>query len=282
MNFIRFFIFLLLLAVLSACNNDKKKVSIIKEKDINLQMIESYNKGKVALEEGDVLYAAKMFNEAELLYPQSEWASKSAIMSAYAYYTQDYYDDAIYELDRFIKIYPLDENLAYAHYLLAMCYYENIIDEKKDLAPLLKAKKEFEFVVKKFPQTDFALDAEYKIDLIYDILAAKEIYVGLHYLKKEKWIAAINRFKKVVDDYETTNHIEEALFRLVEVHYKIGLVEEATKYASLLGYNYLSSRWYEESYRILNPKYVSKIKKMEKEEKRSEFFLIRKIKDLLN
>jgi len=282
MNFIRFFIFLLLLAVLSACNNDKKKVSIIKEKDINLQMIESYNKGKVALEEGDVLYAAKMFNEAELLYPQSEWASKSAIMSAYAYYTQDYYDDAIYELDRFIKIYPLDENLAYAHYLLAMCYYENIIDEKKDLAPLLKAKKEFEFVVKKFPQTDFALDAEYKIDLIYDILAAKEIYVGLHYLKKEKWIAAINRFKKVVDDYETTNHIEEALFRLVEVHYKIGLVEEAKKYASLLGYNYLSSRWYEESYRILNPKYVSKIKKMEKEEKRSKFFLIRKIKDLLN
>ena len=282
MNFIRFFIFLLLLAVLSACNNDKKKVSIIKEKDINLQMIESYNKGKVALEEGDVLYAAKMFNEAELLYPQSEWASKSAIMSAYAYYTQDYYDDAIYELDRFIKIYPLDENLAYAHYLLAMCYYENIIDEKKDLAPLLKAKKEFEFVVKKFPQTDFALDAEYKIDLIYDILAAKEIYVGLHYLKKEKWIAAINRFKKVVDDYETTNHIEEALFRLVEVHYKIGLVEEATKYASLLGYNYLSSRWYEESYRILNPKYVSKIKKMEKEEKRSKFFLIEKIKDLLN
>ncbi len=282
MNFIRFFIFLLLLAVLSACNNDKKKVSIIKEKDINLQMIESYNKGKVALEEGDVLYAAKMFNEAELLYPQSEWASKSAIMSAYAYYTQDYYDDAIYELDRFIKIYPLDENLAYAHYLLAMCYYENIIDEKKDLAPLLKAKKEFEFVVKKFPQTDFALDAEYKIDLIYDILAAKEIYVGLHYLKKEKWIAAINRFKKVVDDYETTNHIEEALFRLVEVHYKIGLVEEAKKYASLLGYNYLSSRWYEESYRILNPKYVSKIKKMEKEEKRSKFFLIQKIKDLLN
>ena len=282
MNFIRFFIFLLLLAVLSACNNDKKKVSIIKEKDINLQMIESYNKGKVALEEGDVLYAAKMFNEAELLYPQSEWASKSAIMSAYAYYTQDYYDDAIYELNRFIKIYPLDENLAYAHYLLAMCYYENIIDEKKDLAPLLKAKKEFEFVVKKFPQTDFALDAEYKIDLIYDILAAKEIYVGLHYLKKEKWIAAINRFKKVVDDYETTNHIEEALFRLVEVHYKIGLVEEAKKYASLLGYNYLSSRWYEESYRILNPKYVSKIKKMEKEEKRSKFFLIRKIIDLLN
>ena len=282
MNFIRFFIFLLLLAVLSACNNDKKKVSIIKEKDINLQMIESYNKGKVALEEGDVLYAAKMFNEAELLYPQSEWAPKSAIMSAYAYYTQDYYDDAIYELDRFIKIYPLNTNLAYAHYLLAMCYYENIIDEKKDLAPLLKAKKEFEIVVKKFPQTDFALDAEYKIDLILDILAAKEIYVGLHYLKKEKWIAAINRFKKVVDDYETTNHIEEALFRLVEVHYKIGLVEEAKKYASLLGYNYLSSRWYEESYRILNPKYFSKIKKMEKEEKRSKFFLIEKIKDLLN
>jgi outer membrane protein assembly factor BamD len=282
MNFIRFFIFLLLLAVLSACNNDKKKVSIIKEKDINLQMIESYNKGKVALEEGDVLYAAKMFNEAELLYPQSEWAPKSAIMSAYAYYTQDYYDDAIYELDRFIKIYPLNTNLAYAHYLLAMCYYENIIDEKKDLAPLLKAKKEFEIVVKKFPQTDFALDAEYKIDLILDILAAKEIYVGLHYLKKEKWIAAINRFKKVIDDYETTSHIEEALFRLVEVHYKIGLVEESEKYASLLGYNYLSSKWYEESYRILKPKYVSKIEKIEEEEKRSKYFLIQKIKDLLN
>tara|TARA_B100000700_G_C14998387_1_gene835070 strand:- start:1012 stop:1812 length:801 start_codon:yes stop_codon:yes gene_type:complete len=260
-----------------SCSSDKEKISIIQEDDIEEQMIESFSKGLESLEDGDVLFAAKSFNEAEMLYPQSKWAPISSIMAAYSYYSQDYYRDAIYELERFIKVYPNHKRLDYVHFLLAMCYYENIVDEKKDLEPLLKAKDKFEFIIIEYPDTDFALDARFKIDLILDILAAKEIYIGKHYIKKQKWIAAINRFKKVVDDYDTTIHVEEALFRLVEIHYKIGLEDEAKKYASILGYNYLSSEWYEESYRILNPKYKTR-REIDKEKERN--FIIRKIKSL--
>ena len=158
-----------------------------------------------------------------------------------------------------------------------MWYYENIVDERKDLEPLIRAKKKFEFVVKEFPDTDFALDAAFKIGLIEDIMAAKEMHIGRHYIKKEKWIAAINRFKTVVKDYETTIFVEEALHRLVEIHYKIGLTDEANKYASLLGYNYQSSQWYEESYRLFNKNYDLKIKD---QKKKSRNFIIRKFKSL--
>ena len=223
-----------------------------------------------------------MFMEAELLYPQSDWAPKSALMAGYAYYSQQYYSDAIFELDRYLKVYPTNPNQDYAHYLLALCYYETIVDEKKDLEPLRKAKQQFEFIIKEYPDSDFALDSKFKIDLVLDILAAKELYIGKHYLKEQKWIAAINRFKYVVENYETTAHVEEALFRLVEINYKLGLMEESNRYASVLGYNYQSSKWYNESYRILNPNYVSKIEKIEKEKKRSKNFLIRKFKSLFD
>ena len=271
---------LFLIIILVSCSGKKEIISTVEEKDITLQMIDAYEQGKKSLNEGDVLYAAKMFNEAELLYPQSEWAPKSSLMAAYAYYSQNYYDDAIFELQRFLKVYPLSPNQDYAQFLLAMCFYENIIDEKKDLRPLHQAQKRFEYIVKTYPDSDFALDAKYKIDLVLDILAAKEMYLGKHYIKKQKWIAAINRFKNVIDNYETTNHVEEALYRLVEVNYTLGLINESKKYASILGYNYLSSEWYEESYRILNPKYVSKIERIKKEKKRSGNFLTRKIKVL--
>jgi outer membrane protein assembly factor BamD len=267
--------------VLSSCGKEDQ-VSIITEQDVELQMIEAYEKGKKALDEGDVLYAAKMFMEAELLYPQSDWAPKSALMAGYAYYSQQYYSDAIFELDRYLKVYPTNPNQDYAHYLLALCYYETIVDEKKDLEPLRKAKQQFEFIIKEYPDSDFALDSKFKIDLVLDILAAKELYIGKHYLKEQKWIAAINRFKYVVENYETTAHVEEALFRLVEINYKLGLMEESNRYASVLGYNYQSSKWYNESYRILNPNYVSKIEKIEKEKKRSKNFLIRKFKSLFD
>tara|TARA_B100000795_G_scaffold241291_1_gene203974 strand:+ start:4786 stop:5631 length:846 start_codon:yes stop_codon:yes gene_type:complete len=279
MNLKKFTLFLLII-VLSSCGSKKEKVEVIAEKDIELQMIEFYQKGKKALSENDVLYAAKMFNEAELLYPQSEWASKASLMAAYAYYSQSYYPDAIFELERFIKIYKTNKNLDYAHYLLALCYYETIVDEKKDLEPLNKAKEKFELVIKNYPESDFAIDSKFKIDLVLDILAAKEIYIGKHYIKDRKWIAAINRFKYVVDNYETTAHVEEALYRLVEIHYKLGLLEEAKRYTSILGYNYNSSEWYEQSYIILNPQYVSRKDKIKKEKKRSKNFLIKKIKNL--
>ena len=270
---------ILIFLFLNSCSKDKKKIDIIEEEDIELQMIDSYKEGIKALEDGDVLFAAKKFNEAELVYPQSDWAPKSALMSAYSYYIQDYYGDAIFELNRFIKTYPKDLRLSYAHFLLGMCYYEQIIDEKKDLGPILKAKEKFNYILKKYPSTDFALDAQFKLDLINDILASKEMYIGKHYVKKQKWIPAINRFKTIVNNYETTVYVEEALFRLVEIYYLLGLTDESQKYAKLLGYNYLSSRWYKESYRIFNKNYESPMEKI-KEKKRN--FIIRKFKSIFN
>ena len=213
------FIIFTIIIILSSCGGGKEKVSIIEEEDIDLQMVDAFRKGYEALQDGDVLFAAKKFNEAELLYPQSIWAPKSSLMAAYAYYSQDYYFDAIIELKRFIKTYPNDKNISYAHFLLGMCFYENIIDEKKDIEPLIKAEDKFNFIVKTYPDTDFALDAKFKLELIKDLMAAKEMYIGRYYIKKEKWIAAINRFKTVVNDYDTTVYIEEALHRLVEIHY---------------------------------------------------------------
>ena len=254
---------------LSSCSgSSEKNVSIIEEDDLDLQMIAAYREGVKALEDGDVYYAAKKFNEAELLYPQSHWAPKSILMASFAYYMQAYYKNAADEINRFIKKYPKNKNLDYAYYLLAMCHYESIIDEKKDLKPLLQARDSFRLVIEKFPLTDFAIDAKYKLGLINDLLAAKEMYIARHYIKKEKWIPAINRLKIVVDDYNTTIYIEEALHRLVEIHYRIGLINEAKKYANTLGYNYLSSKWYKESYRVFNKDYKIERKTSKKEKKR--------------
>tara|TARA_B100000900_G_scaffold204586_1_gene173451 strand:+ start:989 stop:1816 length:828 start_codon:yes stop_codon:yes gene_type:complete len=240
---------------LYSCSSNEEKVSVIGDGELEVQMIEAYKEGMKELEKGDVIYAARKFNEAELLYPQSVWASKSILMSAYAYYSQNYYERSISELERFISKYPNHKNSDYAYFLLAMNYYENIVDEKKDLEPLLLSKQKFEYIVKNYPNTDFAQDATYKIGLIQDVLASKEIYIGKYYLKRKKWVAAINRFKTVISDYETTVYVEEALHRLVETYYKIGLVEEAEKYANVLGYNYQSSEWYEQSYKIFNKEY---------------------------
>ena len=257
MKFINILIVLSLLSFLS-CTKKEEKVEIIIDDVIETQMLESYKKGLKALDEGDALYAAKHFTDAELLFPQSEWAPKSLLMAAYSYYSQDYFADAIAELERFIKTYPQSNRLDYAYFLLATCYYEKIIDEKKDLEPLIKAKETFNFVIQQYPSTDFALDAKFKLDLIDETLAGKEMYIGRYYIKKEKWIAAINRFKFVVDNYSSTIYIEEALHRLVELHYKIGLIEESKKYAAVLGYNYQSGEWYEVSYQIFNKEFEPK------------------------
>ncbi len=265
MRFFNNILLILIIFFVYSCSKNEK-VSIVKEKNIQTQMIEAFEEGYEELENGDVLFAAKKFNEAELLYPQSEWAPRAALMAAYAYYSQDYYYDAEYELDRFLKIYPNDKNVTYAHYLLGMIYYEKIVDEKKDLEPLVMAEKKFKFILNTYPNTDFALDASYKLDLIKDYLASKEMYIGVHYIKKKKWIAAINRFKIVVNKYDDTSFIDEALHRLVELHYRLGLVDESQKYASLLGYNYQSSEWYSKSYKIFNENYKSKLQiKKEKE-----------------
>lgn len=179
-------LFFLIFIFIIACSSKNEKISILEDENLELQMIDAYKEGYEELEKGDIIYAAKKFNEAELLYPQSEWAPKSVLLSAYAYYSQNYYDEALGELDRFFKKYPKHKNIDYAHFLYAMCYYENIIDEKKDLEPLILSKKRFEFILKNYPDTDFALDSQYKINLINDVLASKEMYLGKYYIKKKK------------------------------------------------------------------------------------------------
>ena len=277
----KFFVFFIFIILLSSCSKDVVKENLIKEKSLDLQVVEAYQEGMEALEGGDVLFAAKKFNEAEILFPQGEWAPKAALMAAYSYYTQDYYGDAIAELERFIIIYPLHKNLQYAYYLLAICYYEQIVDEKKDLQSIVNAKKNFQVIVNKYPNTEYAIDADFKLDLINDILAAKEMYIGLYYFDKKKWIPAINRFREVIDNYDTTIYAEEALHRLVEVHYTLGLVDEAEKYAQLLGYNYQSSKWYKNSYSLFNKNYKKRKKERLKTYKKKSSGILKKFKSLI-
>ena len=230
-----------------SCGKSKNKVSkpvLSTDELINNQAIEVYKEGLVALNDGDFFYASKKFSEAESLLPQTDWAGKSALMASFCLYTINFYDQAILNLERFIKMYPADKNISYAHYLIAIIYYEQILDEKKDIDPLILSKKKIEFFLKKFPNTDYAIDLKFKHDLIINQLAAKEISIARYYIKNEKWIAAINRLKKIVDEYDKTIFIDEALHRLVEIYYKIGLEEEAKSTAILLGYNYNSSEWY--------------------------------------
>ena len=246
---------LIIFFLIIACSGKEEKVSVLKEKNLETQMIEVYREAMTEFERGDVIYAGKKFSEAELLYPQSIWAPRAVLMSAYGYFSQGYYKDAINDLERFIFKYKNHPQTDYAYYLLALCHYDQIIDEKKDFNEILEAKKYFEIVINDFPDTDYATDSKYKLELIIEISASKEMYLARYYVEREKWIPAINRFKKVVNEYDTTIYVEEALHRLVELHYKLGLISEAEKYAYLLGYNYQSSKWYEASYKILNQSY---------------------------
>ena len=273
---------LLIFLLIISCSKKIPEKKITVEKEMELQMIEAYNEGLKELERGDALFAAKKFNEAEILFPQSDYAPRAALMAAYSYYTQDYYGDAIAELDRFIRVYANHPRNDYAEYLLGLCFYEQIVDEKKDLQSIIDAKITFQNLIKKYPKTDFAIDAEYKLDLINDILAAKEIYIGRYYIEKKKWIPAINRFRLIVDEYDTTIYVEEALYRLVEIHYIIGLEDEAKKYANLLGYNYKSSEWYEKSYSIFNKIYAKNKEINTKNKKGITNSLLKKFKSLFS
>ena len=270
-----------IITLFASCTKEPIKKSIIKEKSLESQVLGAYKEGMEALNDGDVLFAAKKFNEAEILFPQADSAPQSALMAAYSYYTQDYYGDAIAELKRFLKVYPTYKDLGYVYYLLGICYYEQIVDEKKDLQSIVNAKKNFNIILEEYPNTEYAIDAEFKINLIKDILAAKEMYLGRYYFDRKKWIPAINRFREIIDSYDTTIYAEEALHRLVEVHYTIGLVDEAEKYAQLLGYNYQSSKWYENSYSLFDKTYKKRKKERFKNYKKKTGGLIKKFKTLL-
>ncbi len=272
---------IIILILFGSCSKEVSKKDLIKEKSLELQVEEAYKEGIEALNDGDVLFAAKKFNEAEILFPQAVSAPQSALMAAYSYYTQDYYGDAIAELKRFLKIYPTHKDLGYAYYLLAICHYEQIVDEKKDLQSIINAKENFNIILKNYPNTEYAIDAEFKIDLINDILAAKEMYLGRYYFERKKWIPAISRFREIIDEYDTTIYTEEALHRLVEVHYTIGLIDEAEKYAQLLGYNYQSSKWYENTYSLFDKTYEKRKKERFKTYKKKSKGLIKKFRTLL-
>ena len=270
-----FLILLLSVFLLLACSK-KDNTEIVSEPTEKEMVVAIYVEAVDALKKGDAFYAAKKFKEAESLLPQSEWAAKASLMASYAEYSRNAFSNSIFGLERHIANYPADKNIPYAHYLIAICYYEQILDEKKDLQPLVQAKEKFEFIILTYPETDYAIDARFKLDLIIDQLAAKEMSIARYYMKTEKWIPALNRLKIVVEKYDKTVFVEEALHRLVEVYYKIGLVEEAKQAAAILGYNYQSGTWYERSYKVFNKEYKTK-----KIKKTKEMGLIRrKIKGL--
>jgi outer membrane protein assembly factor BamD len=278
MNFFDLTKLFLIAVLLHSCSAKKDEKSLIKEINQEQELITVYKEALENLEKNDTFFAANKFLEAELLFPQSDWAPRSALMAAYSFYLQDYYSKSIFHLERFIQTYPKNKNLDYAYYLLAMCYYENIEDEKRDLLPLLKSKDLFKLVIDRFPDSNFAMDAEFKINFINDNLASKEIYIGRHYIKKEKWIAALNRFKNIIENYEDTIYVEEAIHRVVEIYYKLGLENESKKYASILGYNYKSGSWYKETYRIFNQDYKVEEKNISKKDEKKG--IINKFKKL--
>jgi len=269
-------ILFLSLFLLFSCSKKNKEIKVISELDEQDKAIAIYAEAVESLKEGDAFYASKKFKEVESLMPLGKWASKASLMSSYAQYSRNAYDNALFGLERHIDTYPADKNIPYAHYLMAICYYEQILDEKKDLGPLLQAKAKFEFIIQTYPDTDYGTDAKFKMELIIDQLAAKEMSIARFYMKTEKWIPALNRLKVVTEKYDTTVFVEEALHRLVEVYYKLGLINEAKQAASILGYNYESGEWYKRSYKVFNKKYKHK-----QIEKKKEMGLIRsKIKGL--
>ena len=270
------FIYACILILILSCSKKIEQVSDLKENNLETQMIEVYKEGIEEFEKGDVIFAGKKFSEAELLFPQSVWAPRAVLMAAYGYFSQGYYTYAINELERFIVKYKNHPQIDYAYYLLALCHYDQIVDERKDLNEILQAKKYFEIVVNEYSNTDYADDSKFKLQLITEIMASKEMYLARYYVDREKWIPAIKRFQKVVNEYDTTIFVEEALHRLVELNYKIGLTEEAEKYASILGYNYQSSLWYEASYALVAKDY--QIKKVDDKDQRET--ILKKFKNL--
>ena len=256
----------------------KKDDKIIYEPQKKIDAFALYKEGIEAFEKNDFFFANKKFSEAELNFKNVELAAKSAIMSAFSSYSINFYDEALENLNRYLKIYPSDKNVVYAHFLIAVIYFEQISDAKKDLDPVLKAYDKVNFFLSKYPNTDYAIDLKFKKDLIENQLAAKEMYVAKYYISVKKWVPAINRLKNIVREYDKTIFIEEALHRLVEIHYHIGLVEESEKFASILGYNYNSGEWFKQSYKILNKEYkITKKTNIQNEDKKNNKGFIKKI-----
>ncbi len=259
-------------------NCSKKEELSNKPPDLN-QSYKIYKEGLDAMDSGDFFFAAQKFSEAEKILPVVEHSAKALLMSSYCYYAINFHEEAISSLENFLRKYPADKNAEYASYLIALSNYEQILDEKKDLNPLLKTKKLIESYIENYPDTDYTLDLKFKLDLIKNQLAAKEVYVAKYYIETQKWIPAINRLKIVIRDYDETIYVEEALHRLVEIYYNLGLIGEAEKTAKILGYNYNSSKWYENSYSLLNKDYKKERSRLEKKSKKEEKGLVKRTID---
>ena len=210
-----------------------------------------YSDARVLLAENDYQDAIKAFSEVERQHPYSQWARHGQIMSAYTSYRAEEYDQAVSILERFVKLHPNDESTPYAYYLIALSYYDQISDVGRDQKMTDFAMQSLRDVVRRFPDTEYARDAKIKLDLTVDHLAGKEMQVGRYYLVRDDYLAAANRFRSVVENYQTTSHAPEALHRLVESYLKLGVKEEAKRYAAVLGHNYPSSVWYRDSYRLM-------------------------------
>ena len=267
---------LLLILLLASCSKKEPEINIPADQD---KSFEIYKEAVEAMNRGDYFYASKKFSEAEPIMPKIEFSAKASLMSSYCLYLINFYPEATANLERFINQYPADKNVAYAHYLIAIVLYEQILDEKKDINPLIQSKEKIEFFLKNFPDTEYALDLKFKMDLINNQLAAKEMYVAKYYIATQKWIPAINRLKIIVEDFSETVFIEEALHRLVEVYYTVGLENEAKAAAAILGYNYNSSEWYAQSYKVLNKTYLIPKKS---DIKKNDGLIKRTIKKILN
>lgn len=238
------------LILLAACAGTSE------EEDDGLSKIpveQLYNEARAALEAKNYKEAVEKFEAVEQQHPYSQWATRSQVMAGYTHYKQEEYDSAIAILDRFVRLHPGNENIAYAYYLIALSYYEQISDVGREQSMTVQSQRALSEVIRRFPDSDYARDARIKLDLVVDHLAGKEMEVGRYYLKKGEILAALNRFKYVVDHYETTSHTPEALHRLTEAYLALGVDAEARKYAAVLGYNYPESPWYHDSYRMLAP-----------------------------
>jgi len=270
----RIFLLCIIFIFLISCLK-KEKPSYQPSEKIN--PYEIYEEGLEAFQERDFFYAEKKFSEAELNFELIELSAKSSIMASFSLYSINFYQEALENLQNYMKKYPLDKNYIYAKYLEAIIYFEQIGDEKKDLKPLLQSQEKINLFIKNYPDTDYATDLKFKRNFIENQLAAKELYIARYYMSLQKWVPAVKRLRIIVEKYNSTIFIEEALHRLVEVYYNIGLEDEAEKYAKILGYNYNSSKWFEMSYKVFNKDYEFALKKKIQEKK--DKGLIKKIVD---
>jgi len=271
---IRLIFYIIFALFLLSCSKDKD----IYTPTVKLDPYKIYKEGLDSFNENQFFFASKKFSEAEINFISPSAAAKSAIMNSFSLYAINFYDEAEENLNRYLKVYPADKYKIYAHYLLAIISYEQIGEEKHDLKPLLDAKKKIDYFLAEYPNSEYAIDLNLKKDLVTNQFAARELYIAKYYIKVQKWVPAINRLKIIIKDYGRTVFIEEALHRLVEIHYHLGLEDEANSFAAILGYNYNSSEWFKQSYKILNKNY--NFKKQDKSQKDKTLFkkIIDKIK----